>query len=301
MKALHYFTVDVFTTTQFGGNPLAVFPDGRGLSTELMQKIAKELNLSETTFMLPPENPGSDCRVRIFTPAAELPMAGHPTIGTAFVLLTNKLLQPRNKTQLVFDLGVGPVKVTFSQNAEDDFFITMEQPLPLFGEVYENISEIAEILSLPPDAIRPDLPVQSVSCGTPVVVIPVVSLEAIQKARVKTDLLEKYLMDFESRLLYLFTMETLNGESTTHSRLFAPLHGIPEDPATGGASGPLGAYLVKYNLHSGTSIRNEQGFEMGRPSLIHIDIESEKKEIRKVKVSGNCVATGTGTYNINEL
>ncbi|MES2733144.1 MAG: PhzF family phenazine biosynthesis isomerase, partial [Bacteroidota bacterium] len=147
MEEFTYYLVDVFTSTQFGGNPLAVFPNAQGLTTEQMQKIANELNLSETTFILPPQDANHDCQVRIFTPAVELPMAGHPTVGTAFVLLTNQLIKPKNQGFLLFEEGVGAIKVNFNQSIDNELNITMEQPLPRFGAIYPDKSKIAALLS----------------------------------------------------------------------------------------------------------------------------------------------------------
>ena len=148
MKEFEYYLVDVFTNNQFGGNPLAVFPNAQEIPGHLMQKIANELNLSETTFILPPNSKDSDCKVRIFTPVVELPMAGHPTIGTAFVILKNNLTKPKNDKFLMFEEGVGPIKVYFTHQEDDSWETTMVQPLPLFNEIYENRDKMAQLLSL---------------------------------------------------------------------------------------------------------------------------------------------------------
>src|SRR6266566_2866368 len=156
MRTLHYHKVDVFTDRAFGGNPLAVFPDGQGLDTATMQALAKELNLSETTFVLPPEDPQNTCKVRIFTPGMELPMAGHPTVGTAFVLAHQRLIpwsgQPMT---LRFEEGVGVIPVSLTPLEQDALFIQMKQPLPTFGAHVSNRELIAEMLSLPEEALEP--------------------------------------------------------------------------------------------------------------------------------------------------
>ncbi|MES2733055.1 MAG: PhzF family phenazine biosynthesis isomerase, partial [Bacteroidota bacterium] len=166
---------------------------------------------------------------------------------------------------------------------------------PRFGAIYPDKSKIAALLSLDQVAIRPDLPVQVVSCGVPIVIIPISTLTEIGQAKVRLDLLEAYLKELESKVLYLFTQETALEASTVHSRFFAPTFGITEDPATGGASGPLGAYLVKYGLAPGPHMVNEQGIEMGRPSLLSIDIETSEGIITGVKVGGKSVAMGKGS------
>ncbi|MDQ3292348.1 MAG: PhzF family phenazine biosynthesis isomerase, partial [Bacteroidota bacterium] len=150
MKKVLYYLADVFTDEVFGGNQLAVFPDGQEVPENLMQRIAKELNLSETTFVLPPKNPENDIKLRIFTPGKELPMAGHPTIGTAYVLLQQKLLSATGRNQVIFEEGVGDIPVVFEQEGEDLGLITMSQPLPEFGQTVTNIQVLANLLSIDP-------------------------------------------------------------------------------------------------------------------------------------------------------
>jgi len=301
-KQFEYHLVDVFTTSQFGGNPLAVFPNAQEIPGHLMQKIANELNLSETTFILQPNSKDNDCKVRIFTPVVELPMAGHPTIGTAFVIIENNLFKPKNDKFLMFEEGVGPIKVYFKHHGDDSWEITMVQPLPLFSEIYENRDKMAKLLSLGTSALDHDLPIQFISCGVPYVYIPIKSMDDIKSAKVRLDLLDEYLGNYQSQSLFLFTTETVNPSSTIHCRMFAPTLGVSEDPATGSASGPLGAYLVKYGLSNGKNIISEQGFEIGRPSIIKIDIEIDNNNISGVKVGGESVLVGKGEMflNINE-
>src|SRR3954469_3472776 len=274
MNSRAYHLVDVFTDRAFGGNPLAVFLDGNGLSDALMQAIAKEFNLSETTFVLPPQDPANDFRVRIFTPANELPMAGHPTVGTTFVLTRAGLIRPGNgRTNVTLEEGVGPIPVAIDWKNGKPSFIEMQQPLPKFGPPFEDRAGIAEMLSLEPEAIRADLPIQVVSCGVPFLFVPVKSLEAIRRIRYRIDVAEK--LKARADKTFVFTMETEVAGSGVHSRMLAPLLGVPEDAATGGASGPLGCYLVRHNvLASENELRvvSEQGIEMGRPSFLHIRI-----------------------------
>src|SRR5256885_6831717 len=184
MKRLHYQLVDVFTDRAFGGNPLAVFIDGRGIPDALMQSIAKELNLSETTFVLPPDEAKHDFRVRIFTPKSELPMAGHPTVGTAFVLAREGILKKR---EAIFEEGVGPVPVSIEFGADGPGFIEMRQPLPKFGPRFEDAGAIAEMLSLDRRAIR-DLPLEVISCGNRFFFVPIDSLESIPRICFRADL-----------------------------------------------------------------------------------------------------------------
>ncbi len=294
MRKLHYYLVDVFTDRLFGGNPLAVFTDAQGVSTELMQSIAREMNLSETTFVLPAETPGTDYRVRIFTPAVELPMAGHPTVGTAFVLAREKMIAG---PMVTFGEGVGPVPVTIQPG-----LIEMQQPLPAFGARFE-AEAVAAVLSLDARAITDTgLPAEVVSCGVPLLFVPVRDLAAMRAIRMRLDRWESTLQGSEGQHVFALTREVEFPGSAVHARMFAPASGIPEDPATGGACGPLGSYLVRHGVIEAApraEFTCEQGIEMGRPSFIRIVIEQEAGAINAVRVGGNCCFVGEGDLEIS--
>lgn len=302
MQKLHYRLVDVFTDRAFGGNPLAVFLDGQGISSEVMQAIANELHLSETTFVLPPEDPQNTYHVRIFTPATELPMAGHPTVGTAFTLARERMLELTGaETTIRFEEGVGVIPVTLKQQDNRKLFIQMRQPLPTFGPRYTDWHSIAEMLSLDEDALEADLPLEVVSCGVPFLFVPVKNLAAMRAIRFRNDVWERALGNFATSHIFVFTRETETSEGTVHSRMFAPTMGIAEDPATGAASGPLGSYLVHYGLVPAAprvALVSEQGFEMGRPSMIHIEIEQAQGQITGVYVGGQCYYMGQGSIEL---
>jgi trans-2,3-dihydro-3-hydroxyanthranilate isomerase len=300
MRRLHYHRVDVFTDRAFGGNPLAVVANGRGVSPETMQAVAKEFNLSETTFVLPPDDPRHDWRVRIFTPGAELPMAGHPTVGTSFVLAREHMI-PRGggETNIVLEEGVGPVPVRVEFENGEPVFAEMRQPLPSFGPRLADARAAAAMLSLDAEDLDSSLPLEVVSCGVPFLFVPVRSLDAARRARPRADLMEAAASDGVPPEVFVFTREVEREGSTVHSRMFAPGLGITEDPATGGASGPLGCYLVRHGLApAADEIISEQGLEMGRPSLIHIRIEQEDDEITAVRVGGRCHFMGEGFIEI---
>jgi trans-2,3-dihydro-3-hydroxyanthranilate isomerase len=302
MRKLRYHIVDVFTDRAFGGNPLAVFTNGRGIQPELMQSIAKELNLSETTFVLPPENSENDYRVRIFTPGAELPMAGHPTVGTSFILAREHMIELKaDETTIRLEEGVGliPVSINFKDGAPD--LIWMQQPLPRFGPRFEDAGKIAEMLSIAPEAIETRWPLEVVSCGVPFLFVPLKNLEAIRAIRFRLDVWERALRDFGITEVFVFTTETELEGSSVHSRMFAPALGVSEDPATGGASGPLGCYLVRHEAFPVTEraeFTSEQGIEMGRPSIIKIIIEQEAGEISRVRIGGRCRFMGEGYLEV---
>ena len=297
-RRLHYRIVDVFTDRIFGGNPLAVFLDGRALSDTEMQALAKEMNLSESTFVLPPLDPANDFKVRIFTPGGELPMAGHPTIGTAFVLAREGKFKLQNdvaRLRLEENVGLIPVDIHVKEGAPE--MIWMTQPRPQFGPRVLSRESAAEILSLTPDDIDDRLPIEIVSCGVRYPIVPVRTLAAIKRLRFRADLAHRELLPFQCSEVFAFTTETEHESSTTHSRMFAPEFGVPEDPATGSAAGPLGAYLVKYGVVKAeptAQLINEQGFEIGRPSFLHVRITRDGDEITNVQVGGTVVFVGAG-------
>ena len=299
-RSYRYLHYDVFTDHLFGGNQLAVFLDGRGLSNETMQAIAKEMNFSETTFVLPPEKPGTDVRLRIFTPGEELPMAGHPTIGTTFALARAGSLE-RGRKNVVFGCGIGPVPVAMTWNGDDLSFAWMTQPLPTFGETIGDPARTAAALSLSPAAVAgTGLPVQVVSCGVPYLFVPLTTRSAVDNVVVNNAMLEELLRATNSSAhgIFVFSAQPGDARATVYSRMFAPLLGITEDPATGGASGPLGCYLVRHKIvqpEKANAMISLQGVKMGRPSHVHMSIAVEKGGISSVRVGGEAVLAGEAT------
>jgi trans-2,3-dihydro-3-hydroxyanthranilate isomerase len=306
MRQLHYSLVDVFTNRPFGGNQLAVFHDAHGLPTETMQALAKELNLSESAFVFPASDATYDYRVRFFTPAVELPMAGHPTIGTAFVLARKGMIQLSDpETTIAFEEGVGAVPVTFSAQNGQPYLVQMRQPLPTFGPEFADREAIAHMLSLDAALLDTALPLEVVSCGVPFLFVPFKSLEAMRSIRFRLDVWERVLQDFAAPHVFAFTREVELPGSTVHGRMFAPAMGIAEDPATGAATGPLGCYLMRHGLtrSSGmesTELVSEQGFEMGRPSLVQVKIEQDGQCISGVTIGGQCYFMGAGQITLAE-
>jgi len=307
IKMYHYTLVDVFTTVPFGGNQLAVFEDAEGLTTEMMQVLANELNLSETAFVFPSDNFHKTKKVRIFTPKLELPMAGHPTIGAAYALATNETVKTHEgRNDWIFEEGVGDIPLTVYKEGNIITKVEMEQPIAEFGERFMDVEAAAQLLSISEEDIDTKLPMQTVSSGVPFLFIPIRSLEAMRKIRLRTDIWQERFSATPSRQhIFAFTTETVEVTSHVHSRMFAPAIGISEDPATGGASGPLGAYLIEYGVISNTEegmyhIRGEQGFEMGRQSHIDITIRKARNTIQQIKVGGPAVINGSSQIFINE-
>ncbi|HEY3044476.1 MAG TPA: PhzF family phenazine biosynthesis protein [Vicinamibacterales bacterium] len=302
-KSYRYLHYDVFTDRLFGGNQLAVVLDGRGLSSQTMQAIANEMNFSETTFLLPPEQRGTDFRLRIFTPSAEMPMAGHPTIGSAFALARAGVLEPARK-DFVFGLGVGPTPVSLTWRGSDLTFAWMTQRLPTFSEPIANPAGAAGALGLPQAAVAgTGLPVQVVSCGLPFLFIPLATRRAVDNAASNFEAIDTFFRAarVEASGVFLFSHERGGDKATVYSRMFAPEVGVAEDPATGSASGPLGCYLVRHKIVSPAkagAILNLQGVKMGRPSHVHVSIGVEKGDITSVRVGGEAVLAGEGTLYI---
>jgi len=299
MKSYRYIHLDVFTDRRFGGNQLAVFLDGRGLSSETMQAIAKEMNFSETTFVLPPEVPLTDFRVRIFTPHEELPMAGHPTIGTMFALARAGIVAP-GREHLVFGLGIGPTPVSLVWRNGDLSFAWMTQRRPTFGDPIADRGAAAAALRLPSTAVADaGLPVQTVSCGVPFLLVPLATRRAVDSASFDSAAFDEFRRQegLDELPVFLFSSEAGGDKATAYSRMFAPGLGVAEDPATGGASGPLGCYLVRNKVvtpEKAGAMLSLQGVKMGRPSHIHIAISVEAGDITSVRVGGESVVAAEG-------
>lgn len=303
MKSYRYLHLDVFTDHLFGGNQLAVFLDGRGLDGQTMQAIAKEMNFSESTFVLPPEQPGTDVRMRIFTPAEELPMAGHPTVGTTFALARAGAIGPERE-RFVFGLGIGPTPVSLTWKSGELTFVWMTQRSPEFGEVVSDRAGAAAALGLSPAAVTStSLPVQVVSCGVPFLFVPLATRRAVDSVAVERAALTSFFdsAGIESHGVFVFSPERGRDKATVYSRMFAPELGVAEDPATGSASGPLGCYLVRHKVVTADkagSILSLQGAKMGRPSHVHISIGVKAGEINSVRVGGESVVAGEGTLYV---
>jgi trans-2,3-dihydro-3-hydroxyanthranilate isomerase len=300
LKSYRYTHLDVFTDRIFGGNQLAVVLDGRGLSTGAMQAIAKEMNFSETTFVLPPERPDTDARVRIFTPAEELPMAGHPTIGTTYALARAGIVAPPVDS-LTLGLGVGPTPVSLEWKGEELSFVWMTQQRPTFGEPAADRAAAAAALRLPAASVTgTDLPVQVASCGVPYLFVPLTTRRAVDSAVLDTDAYDAFrrAAGFDDVPIFLFSPESGADNGTVYSRMFAPGAGIQEDPATGSACGPLGCYLLQNKVVTAEragAMLNVQGVRMGRPGYIHIAIGVDGGVISSVRVGGQSVFVGEGT------
>ena len=294
MRYLHY---DVFTDTLFEGNQLAVFPDARGLTPAQMQAITREMNFSESTFILPAASADTDVRMRIFTPTQEMPMAGHPTVGSTFALAHTGVLEP-GRPRVVFGLNVGPTPVDLEWEGDRLRFAWMTQGLPQFGRAIDGRSQVATSLGLAHNDLAPDVPIQVVSCGLPCLFVPLRDRDTVDRAISDAAAFRRVMADVGGPMpIFLFAVLPSGSEATVYSRMFAPEFGIIEDPATGGASGPLGCYLVEHGLVApgdAGSIMNLQGVAMGRRSRLHISIDGGPLAITGVRVGGEAVLVGRG-------
>ena len=291
MRRYSYAHVDVFTRSRFGGNQLAVFTDARGLTDAEMQAIAREMNFAETTFVLPPEDAAHDARVRIFTTVLELPFAGHPAVGTAWVLG-----RERGRSAVTLELGVGPIAVSVDASEELHGSATMRQPLPEFREPELSRLETAALLGLEPGDLGDYAPIEVGSAGAPFLFVPLQSLAQMADANGYTREMAAALEGPEFHGVYCFALGGADEHTTARARMFHPGPGgsVQEDPATGSAAGPFGAYLVRHGLVPPGSMTIEQGHEMGRPSQLHVTVETAGEKITGVRVGGGVVLVATG-------
>ena len=293
MPRIEFYIVDVFTIgRKYTGNQLAVYLGNP--PTALMQQLAKEINFSEITFITSntPENGGYN--VRIFMPEIEAPFAGHPVLGTAYIIQRQLIRKPVDS--LLLNLAVGQIPVTFG----DDDIIWMRQNPPAFGQRFER-AEMAQILNVAPSDIDSRYPIQEVSTGLPFVIVPMRSLEAVKRARVNLDRLRALLGAHDAIGPAIFCPQTLHEENDIHVRVLDDIYGAPEDPATGSANGCIAGYLVHYRCFGGDSIalRSEQGYQIGRPSLLHLQAHQTADEI-VIRVGGQVEMVAQGRLAADE-
>jgi trans-2,3-dihydro-3-hydroxyanthranilate isomerase len=289
MTPYRFVQVDVFTTTPFGGNQLAVFTDAQGMSDAQMQAIAREMNFSESTFVFPPDDPQHDAKVRIFTPGQELPMAGHPTVGTGFVVGSE-----RGRNSLVFELGVGPTAVTVELGDGMTGAATMQQRVPEFWDAKLDAVDAAGLVSLGAQSVHETLPILCGSAGVEYVYLPLRSRADVAAARPNVLAMEAHFGEAFHRAVFVFAVEP-DATSDVRGRMFFLVNGAPlEDPATGSAAGPLGGYLVAQHALPAGRIRLQQGYEMGRPSDINIDVACSAEAVESVHVGGGVVKVAEG-------
>jgi trans-2,3-dihydro-3-hydroxyanthranilate isomerase len=294
MNKRTFYIVDVFAEEKYAGNQLAVFRDAKGISDTQMQQIAKEMHFSETTFILSEKKRNGGYDVRIFTPEHELPFAGHPTLGTAFVIQQEIIKEPAE--QVVLNLKVGQIPISFKYSGKDIDILWMKQIPPTFGPIF-GLETISEILCLDRAEIDDRSPIQQVSTGVPAIIVPLKTLNAVKQAKIDKDKYFRLIKDTEAKAILIFCPETYNKENNLNVRFFADYYGVPEDPATGSANGCLAGYLVKHRYfgRDRIDIRVEQGYEIGRRSLLFLKAE-EKKDKIEVLVGGKVIMIAKGEF-----
>ena len=297
-RGYRYVHLDVFTDRRLAGNQLLVFVQPAGLDADAMQALTRESNYSECTFVWPPEQAGTDHRVRIFGRTAEMPFAGHPTIGTAFALAHAGVLKPA-MTRTVFGLGVGPTNIDLEWKGSQLAFAWMTQLKPTFGKTVDDTGALAAAIGLEKDAVI--RPAQEVHTGSTFLIVPLATRKAVDAAvldRAKVDAVLTA-AGVQRRGLYVFSTERAQDDATAYSRMLGT--GGIEDPATGSAAGPAGSYAVKHGLvpsDRAASIVFLQGVLVRRPSRIHVRVDASGGDISGVKVGGTSVVVGEGSMTI---
>jgi trans-2,3-dihydro-3-hydroxyanthranilate isomerase len=290
MNRPNLYLVDVFAQKKYTGNPLAVITNLGTVSTEEMQQIAQEMNYSETTFVNSQMQNGG-YNVRIFTPTEELPFAGHPTLGTAFVI-QNEMQTQRTET-VCLNLKVGQIPVTWENMAGEEI-LWMQQNPPVFSEQFSP-EKIAGVLNLSPDTIDPRFPIQEVSTGVPFIIVPLRTLAALKASKLNHQKYDDLIQTTAAKAILIFCPEAYRSESQLGVRMFGEALGVPEDPATGSANGCLAGYLAEYEYFGQASvdIRVDQGYEINRPSLLLLKAEKIPQQIQ-VAVGGKVIMVAKG-------
>lgn len=292
MDYAYYVLVDVFSERPFAGNQLAVFPDGRMVSSECMQKFARELNLAETVFVLPPQNPENQFKFRIFTPLAELPFAGHPTVGTACVLAELGLVKTAGgEARIIVEEGAGPVRILIRKSRD---LFAAQFSVPLLPETKPGVPDraaAAAMLSLELEEVEE---ARAFSSGMPFLFIPVKSRAALSRIRLNAAVWERETSAAWAREVYAFARE----DHKIFSRMFAPRLGIPEDPGTGAAAAALAGVLADAKADGTHSWEILQGVEMGRPSTLSLEADIQSGRLTDVRVGGKTVSVGEGKMRI---
>jgi len=291
---MQFYIVDVFAQTKYNGNQLAVFSNIGTLGDAQMQRIAKEMNYSETTFIVSNNMREGGFDVRIFTPAQEIPFAGHPTLGTAYIIAQAIINKPIETVTLNLQVGQIPVTLHYSNEAVE--WLWMQQKPPVFQQKF-TAHAIAPVLNLNIEDIDTNFPIQEVSTGLPFIIVPLKKLAAIKQIKVNKELYFKLVNATEAKSILVFCPETYKQENNLNVRVFCDYLGVPEDPATGSANGCLAGYLVEYAYFGTDSIdiRVEQGYEIGRDSLLLLKAQKKETGI-DVFVGGKVIMVAKGEF-----
>lgn len=294
MARAKFYILDVFAEKRYAGNQLAVFRHVEGIDDAEMQQIARETNFSETTFITSEQSENSSFRVRIFTPREEVPFAGHPTLGTAFVIQQEIIRHPVER--VVLNLKIGEIPVTFNYLDGKPDVLWMKQQPPTFGQTFAP-ADVAKAIGLSDGDIDSRFPIQEVSTGLPAIIVPLRNLQTLQRAVVDRQLYFDLVANTKAKAILVFCPESHEGNNQVSVRFFADFYGITEDPATGSANGCLAGYLAKHR-YFGTdlvNVRAEQGYEIGRPSLLYLEATARDQTV-DVSVGGKVVMSAMGEW-----
>lgn len=297
MKSLKYYIVDVFAEAKYTGNQLAVFTNAGALNEAQMQAIAREINYSETTFIVSEQAVSGGYDVKIFTPAQEIPFAGHPTLGTAYILQREVIKQ--SVERVILNLQVGQIPVTIESSGANEPYLWMQQKAPVFSKEIFSTEIIAEVLGIEISEIDTKYPVQAVSTGLPFIIVPLKNLASLKRAKVNQDKYYNLIQYIEAKSILIFCPETYYPENHLNVRVFCDFLGVPEDPATGSANGCLAGYLVEHSYFGKNEIdtRVEQGYEINRPSLILLKANKKSpSEPIEVHVGGKVIMVAQGEF-----
>lgn len=294
MTKPRFFITDVFTNRKYGGNPLATFIDCESLSDQEMQQIAKEINFSETTFITSRQPQEGGYVVRIFTPNAEVEFAGHPTLGTAYVI--REMLGLTNENEITLNLRIGKIPVTFTEVLNSAPHLWMKQMSPEFGARVES-NTLASTLGVDAADIALDSPIEEVSTGFPTLIVPLTSLAALKRVKINKDRYFALVNDAWAKIILVFSREAYEKDQSLSVRVFADFYGIAEDAATGSSNGSLAAYLARHELLGSPSIdiKVGQGYEMARPSTLALRT-NDRQDAIEVFVGGSVVAIADGRW-----
>lgn len=290
MRKIRFIQADVFAESPFGGNPVVVIPDAGGLSHTDMQQIARGIGAVETAFVVPPTDPNADFGVYFFTPMTRVPFSGHPVLGTAYVLAKEGRFQLQAPVTTVYaETEIGLLPIELHLDGEDIRQVVMTESPPEFGQTFDALGDLAAGLNIDIEALlEVPLPVQWTSTGMPTLVVPLGSLQTVRDIAPHHAVLDEICVATQAECVLVYCLETIHPEATAHVRVFAPPLGVEEDPATGGANGALGAYLVHHGVvpaEPATRIHVEQGYEIGRPSMVHVIVEAVEGNMR-IQVGG---------------
>ncbi len=304
MPRFRFVTADVFTSVAFGGNQLAVFPDARGIPEHRLLDVTREFNFSEVTFVYPPVDARHSRRIRIFTPGAEVPFAGHPTVGTAHVLAeTGEIRLTGDNTRVVLEELVGPVPVTIRSTDGRPVFAQLSvAKLPEVGAPTPSRDALARVLGLEvDDLLGGEWSPQAMSCGLPFLFVPLHDRDAVARARIRMDAWDATLKGAPVSEIMIFAPGGERPGTDYRARMFAPGLNVPEDPATGSACAALGGYLAARDDRREGTLRwiIEQGFEMGRPSMLEVEADLDGGVVNAVRVGGDSVLVCEGTMAIS--